>query len=512
MASLTICRGSRKTVCEAEAGTCLADILRDSGDAPAMPCGGNGKCGKCRVLASGNLSAPDDNERTLLGDAPEGTRLACMTRITGDAEVTVGGDEIDTLSWAEMPEVKPDGRGFGAAVDIGTTTVAVRLYDCTDGRPAAEELAGNSQAPYGADVISRIGRADNGDHTAITGAIRSQLTEMADKCMKKAGVSELTKAVVTGNTTMLHFYEGLDSHGIAVAPFTAASLFGCRSAYRLCDTDTYLPPCIGAYIGADIVCAVMASGMANHPEKTSLLADIGTNGEVVLMHDGKLICCSTAAGPAFEGAGLRMGMRASAGAVTGIALLPNGSADVTVMGDCDASGICGSGAIDAIRAMMESGAIDGSGRIPDTCPGPGEIVVEDGLPSWRIPGTHVSVTQKDVRQIQLAKSAICAGIRTLLDYAGVRPEDVSSFYIAGGFGHSMNAGSAAAIGLFPGELLDVVHVIGNGALAGASMLLLSGEYTAEAERIRSLAEEIELSGNQKFMDLYVDGMFFGEGD
>lgn len=510
MAAVTIWNGSAQTERNVPVGTPLEDVLLCAGAAPAMPCGGNHTCGKCRVRASGALSAVSAAEQTLLGKyGNEGMRLACFATIEGDCTVWAGLADTCTLSWARMPRVKPDGEGYGLAVDIGTTTVAMRLYNLKTGAPVSEALEGNRQAPFGADVISRIGRAEEGESDALAKVIRAQLSDMSKICMTHAAIHKITRTVVTGNTTMLHLYEGLDASGIARAPFTPYTLFDSESAHPLAEAPTYLPPCIGAYVGADIVCALLASEMPAHPDKVTLLADIGTNGEIALMKDGKLYCCSTAAGPAFEGAGLHQGMRAAPGAVTGVSL-EDGAVRVSVLGDCVATGICGSGILDAVSVMLKLGILDESGLIDEEYEGEGELAEQDGQPAWRLPGTEVLITQKDIRQIQLAKSAVCAGIRTLLDHTGVAADAVETFFVAGGFGHSMNAESAAHIGLFPEELLSKTEVIGNGSLAGASMLLLSSALREKAAEIQREATELPLSASETFMDFYVEGMLFGE--
>lgn len=512
MAILTIVSPEGKSKREVTPGRLLSDALRDGRAAPAMPCGGNHTCGKCKIRAQGALSPVTQAEMALLTqeELAEGVRLACFVQIEGDCTAYTAKQDIETLSWARMPVFTPDGEGYGLAVDIGTTTVAVRLYDRVSGTPLAEVLEGNRQAVFGADVITRIGATGEGKAQEMTDTIRGQLADMAAKCMKQAGVTELTAAVVTGNTTMLHFYEGLDARGIAVSPFTPTSLFGFDSAYPLAGAPTLLPHCIGSYVGADIVCALLASEMPRHPDKLTLLADIGTNGEIALMKDGKLLCCSTAAGPAFEGAGLHQGMRAAPGAITSVKCADGQNVSVQVLGGGEAIGLCGSGILDAVRVMLNLGILDDSGLIDEEYEGQGEITEWDGQPAWKLPGTQVLVTQKDIRQIQLAKSAICAGIQTLLSHEGVEAQDIEAFYIAGGFGHSMDAESAAQIGLFPPALLSKVTVLGNGALAGAAMLLLRAEYRAEAQAVVALSEELALSTSEEFMDYYVEGMLFGE--
>lgn len=512
MAIVTVVCGSKQKQCTVAEGSRLDAALHELQAAPSMPCGGNHTCGKCHVRVNGMVSEMDETEKRFLtqSEIADGIRLACFATVLGDCTVYQQEDAVQTLSWARLPAFSKDIGGKGMAIDVGTTTIAARLYDCADGTILGEMLEGNRQAPYGADVITRIDAAGNGHRNDLHNSVLTQLTEMTQNCMKQAGISSIDRAVVTGNTTMLHFYEDLDASGIAVVPFTPTSLFGMQSAYSICGAETYLPHCIGSYVGADIVCAILASGMLQHPEQLSLLADLGTNGEIALYQNGKLYCCSTAAGPAFEGAGLHQGMRAAKGAITAVTLNEEQKVELNILGDGEAVGICGSGILDALRVMLELEIIDETGMIDDEYEGEGEITEWNDQPAWKLPNTQVLITQKDIRQIQLAKSAICAGIRTLLDHIGVEPEEVDAFYVAGGFGHSMDPQSAAAIGLFPQELLDAVQVIGNGALGGASMLLMSKQAREQAQHIIAVSEELSLSKSPEFMDFYVDGMLFGE--
>ena len=244
------------------------------------------------------------------------------------------------------------------------------------------------------------------------------------------------------------------------------------SRHRLAGAPVYLPRCVGAYVGADITCAALAANMAGR--KAGLLADIGTNGEIVLAKEGKLFCCATAAGPAFEGAGLSCGMPASAGAVREAAL-QNGAVVYETVGDQPAAGICGSGILDALAVMLETGVLDDSGYMEK---------------NWEVGDSGVKIVQRDVRQIQLAKSAVCAGIQTLLKQECMTAGEVECFVIAGGFGSSMNQDSAAAIGLFPKGLRSKTGFIGNGALGGAVMLLLDPSLRPEAEALAAEAEEL----------------------
>lgn len=481
--------GGSRTV-SFQPGASLGALLREQAPWFAQPCGGNHTCGKCRVRVTGGVSQPQPAELALLGDgAEQDLRLACFCTLTGDAQVHLQPEASSRiLSWHTLPPVTCTGEGYGLAVDIGTTTVVAQLYHRPTGQVLAQRMEENIQRGYGADVISRIEACQREGVSVLSDAIAGQLESMAAGCMADAGVSGLSESVVTGNTTMLHLYEGLDPASLAVVPFTVPSRFGCPSRRTLAGAPVYLPRCIGAYVGADIVCAILASQLTQ--PGTRLLADIGTNGEMVLSHDGALLCCSTAAGPAFEGAGLSCGMPAKAGAICKVSRTGTALSWQTVQ-DQPPAGICGSGVLDALALALEDENLDESGFLEE------EIQLGP-----------VSVTQKDVRQIQLAKSAVCAGLLTLLEEAGTPSARVDVLSIAGGFGSSLDLDSAAAVGLFPADLRDKTCFIGNGALGGAAMLLLQPQLRARAEAMADGAREISLSASQSFMDRYIDCMNF----
>lgn len=487
----------------------LWELLSQTGAPFSAPCGGNHICGKCKVFCTGALSPMGAEEKALLtrGESAAGVRLACFAKALGDVCVYPLWAGVETLSSAVLPPHGLTERGWGLAVDIGTTTIAMQLYRLEDGSLQGECLQPNRQSRFGADVIARIDFANQNEPELLEDTLHGQLEEMAASCMEQAGIQRLDRAVLTGNTTMLHFWERLPTRGIAIAPFTPSSFFGCESRYALRGAPVYLPPCLGAYIGADTVCAVLASGLMNRPEQISLLADLGTNGEVALCRGGRLLCASTAMGPAFEGAGLSFGMQAGPGAVSAVWQTDEGGVAVQVATDCVPAGVCGSGVLDAVRVMLERGVLDESGLL---CENEAGVALREGQLAWELPGTGVWVTQKDIRQIQLAKSALCAGIETLLDAAGIPPEAVDRFYVAGGFGYYMNLSSAVRVGLFPEALAEHAAVIGNGALAGAAVLLLDRSFWSALDVIRSRGQELPLSGNPVFSERYVENMLFGE--
>ena len=496
MFQVEIVNHTGRTAVPAEEGQRLSDILRRQVPSFALPCAGNHTCGKCRVKVSGAVSKAGAAEKALLGtQAAKGVRLACFCRVLGDVTVFLPEEEAGKIiAWYDVPPVERTEGGYGFAADIGTTTVVVQLIQRSTGRVVAERLAENVQRGFGADVISRIEACKTAGLEALSRRIREQLELLAAECLQESGVAAAEESVVTGNTTMLHLYEGLDPASLAVSPFVVQSFFGGISRHTLAGAPVYLPRCVGAYVGADITCAALAADMMN--QRTQLLADIGTNGEIVLARGGKLLCCAAAAGPAFEGAGLSCGMPASGGAIRMVAWEDGGAVYETV-GQKPPLGVCGSGILDALAVMRKAEVIDESGYLEEP---------------WEIGGSGVFIQQKDIRQIQLAKSAICAGIQTLMKQEGLSAGEVDRFVIAGGFGNSMNQDSAAAIGLFPAGLRSKSDFIGNGALGGAAMLLMNRALRQRAENLARDAEELSLSESAEFMDYYIDGMSLNEAE
>ena len=489
------------------AGTVLGDLMQAGGHGH-MPCGGHGKCGKCRVTVVGEVSDPTEDEKRAL--SPEelagGIRLACRVTVLGDCTVTTaeqGRGQIVTHGAfpASMndKELDPSWSGYGAAIDIGTTTLAARLYG-REGKLLSETSRLNPQSAWGADVISRMEAAMAGNGGKIAQITRRALDGMLTELAIAASVEtyDVGSVVITGNTVMLHLLTETDVEPLTHAPFAAERLFGeTLTAKELGltalppDAPVYLPPCIAAFIGADTVTATLASDLREIPE-TALLCDIGTNGEMVLWHEGTLYACSTAAGPAFEGAGISMGMSGRVGAIDRV-WVRDGSIEAHVIGEGDPVGLCGSGLVDAVAALLDTELLDETGYLEDD---PVEIA------------EPVTIIQEDIRAVQLAKSAIHAGMRTLIHTARLVCDDVATLYIAGGFGSYLDVTNAGKIGLLPEELTDRVTVLGNAALTGAAMLLLCEELRAVCERLAKDTRIVELATNPVFVSEYMERMMF----
>lgn len=462
----------------------LSEALQAAGIHAPTPCGGNGKCGKCRLHAAGSLQPAPDGK---------GMCAACQTRVTGDAIVWM--QEEQPLQGIEgmgsMPVFEPDPLAgeYGLAVDIGTTTLAACLVSLKEGRVIQTLGAENPQRRIAHDVIGRIQAAMEGKGEFQKALIENEIDRLCRGLCERAGIDKaaISHRVYTGNTAMLYLLTGRDPSSLAAAPFAADCLFDLE--HKGC----YLPPCFGAYVGADIACALLAADLhRNH--RTALLIDIGTNGEICLLHRDHLLCCATAAGPAFEGAGISCGVSSIPGAIESMRL-EGDRLCLNTIGGGEAVGLCGSGLIDAVAALLDLGVLDETGYLE-----------EETYPL--APG--IALTRKDIRMVQLAKGSICAGIQSLLAEAGITAEDVEAVYIAGGFGRHMRIASALRIGLIPELDPEKVHVIGNAALAGAAMLLLKQSSRQELRDLLHRAECINLAEMPRFQMLYPEAMLFPE--
>jgi uncharacterized 2Fe-2S/4Fe-4S cluster protein (DUF4445 family) len=417
------------------------------------------------------------------------------------------------------------GSFYGAAFDIGTTTVAAYLYDLSTGRQAAAGSMLNPQRRHGADVISRINYAVESKEKGIEmqSLITACINELMERLAIEAGISTsaIYSAVFAGNTTMQHFLLGLDTAGIAVSPFipvTTALTYFSPAELGL-NMNKYgigaVYPGVSAYVGGDTVAAILSSGMYEKDE-FSLLVDIGTNGEIVLGGAKWLLACSTAAGPAFEGANIRNGLGSVAGAIDSVG--PGPGFEFTTIGNAKPVGICGSGIIDVTARLLDTGVVDETGRMA----GENEagqfghdigkrLFMTDGERAFLLAAgkdSPIAVTQGDIREIQNAKAAIAAGIETLVKEAGIALGDIKKVYLAGGFGSNIKIDSAARIGLLPHTLKDRVEAIGNASGAGASEGLLSRDMLMLAQSIAQSVKYVELSASAFFTEKYVNNMLF----
>ena len=523
-----------------EPGTTVSSLLKKS-HGVEMPCGGRHACGKCMVYAEGSFAAPSETEQKLLGAErlAQGIRLACFLEAVPDGKIDAlrqeaDGDETICVSAPSAPpvahaagmspaqpperasaapsaEAAPGARLYrhlGAAVDIGTTTIAAVLY--REGRAVGTMGAWNPQSVFGADVISRMEASLEGKADKLAAIVREAVSRLLTELAEHAGESAeaIETVIITGNTSMLYFLTQKDPGCLSRAPFEADELFGWWTIGEALDlscrkADVYLPRCMSAFVGADITTAILGSGLtetdgvsAARGGRSRLMVDVGTNGEIVLFHKERLICCATAAGPAFEGAGLSCGMRGVAGAIDHVNW-ENGNWKVHVIGDREAStaeGICGSGVIDGVAGLLESGLLEDTGYLE-------EDVCFAG---------NVGLTAEDIREVQLAKGAIRAGMETLLAEEKIDAAGLEGLYVAGGFGSYMSAKSAERIGLFPKIDLSRIKICGNAALAGAVRILHDRRMEKEATALAERAKTINLGTSAKFQEFYMEYMMFDE--
>lgn len=504
MAVLTVIHNATEQTIHAPVGCTILAALQASGiTAPEAPCGGNGTCKKCLVRVDGREV------------------LACQTDVTGDCTVIIpvqtdGAVIASSGAAAEFPLSPVE--GVGAAVDIGTTTVVTHLYDLKTGTLLDTRSGVNRQRTFGADVISRIQYANESESGLgrMEDAIHSQLRGFLEELCTESGhcLEELICVTIAANTVMEHIFAGLSPTSIAVAPFTPLSLFGTwekGNKLGLPDhTKVYLAPAVAGYVGGDITAGILASG-AYKSEQPVLFLDIGTNGEMVLGNvKNGFICCATAAGPAFEGAAISQGMSATHGAISAVEWVDD-KLKLNVLGNGKAIGICGSGLVDALAVMLELGAVDETGRLlpPDeTSKTALPYVAENSVGVVFRLTDEVCITEGDIRQLQLAKAAIAAGIATMLDEADLSEDDVAHLYLAGGFGNYIRKESAAAIGLLPASMLERIIPVGNTAGQGAAAVLLSQNAHDILDTLAQQLRYIELSGHKKFNDSYIEHMLF----
>ena len=484
-------------------------------------CGGRGTCLKCRV-------------RIRTSEGAEKYELACLVK--PEDRMTVIVPEVETAAKRKKKLVRlPEGfiadndEGLGVSVDIGTTTVVVMLWDLETGEMLDIDAFTNPQGTWGADVISRIQYTIENEkgleilHKSVIKAINKAVEGFIQG--SAYDVDDIKKYVVVGNTTMSHLFLGIDPRSLAVSPFKpqfeGPVVMSAKDLDLSCanDAELKLVPNIAGHVGSDITAGLIATDILSK-DKGHLFIDIGTNGEIVMSGKGKIATCSTAAGPAFEGSSISQGMRAAEGAIERIDLSDEG-VSIKVIGDCKPIGICGSGIIDAIGEMVRVGVVDKTGKLlaPERLSKKGvapkiiELIGknDDGyyLTLYKDPdGEDIRITQKDVREIQLAKAAIKAGEETLMNAVGISLDELEKVSIAGAFGSYIRKESAINCGLIPEIDHKKIFSIGNSAGIGASMALLSEEAFEETVKAAETIEHIELATRSDFQEKYMLAMRF----
>ena len=528
----------------------LLEMLQEKNEYISAPCNGNGTCGKCIVQYKRGATEPTRRDREVFSEKQleDGYRLACQSHPVGAYEVEIPESEetIEVLSeWekqqktdteelteaytqtpaeaktsggiqdketAEGTAEKTENAIYGICIDIGTTTLAALLVNLETEADCQIAVSVNHQRAYGSDVLSRISASNSGKKWEIQRCIRQDLQKLIRELLQKEKITEqqIQRIVIAGNTTMYHLLRGFSCETLGVAPFlpvdlswmegSAADFLGMKEL----DTKVVILPGISAFVGADIMAGIAKMNM-HRSEGYHLLLDIGTNGEMVLGNCRHMYVTSTSAGPAFEGGNISCGMASIPGVISHVFMEETGKTGFQVIGEADgenkkkqqAIGICGTGMIDLVYELRKHQMIDEHGTYSDLYFDTGFELAE-----------KVKFTQNDIRELQMAKAAIRAGVDILVKKAGIAFDEVDDCYLAGGFGTKIDITKAAGIGLIPKELEVKTIPVGNTVLAGTKEVLLGRISKDELEKIQTMAVVINLAEENDFEELYLSYMDF----
>ncbi|MDP4145095.1 MAG: ASKHA domain-containing protein [Bacillota bacterium] len=531
----------------------LAGVLLES------PCNSNLTCGKCKVrldeVSIRNVISSGKHHLTH-EEISQGFVLACSAKIIGDISVEIinkeQNDTLKILSEGKGFDIKiktsitkkyfendsitrvylydkelgseafnTEDKIFGIVVDIGTTTMVTSLIDLREGKELGSISSLNPQAIHAQDVLSRIKFASDKDGLEkLNKGVIDEINNMIIQLCKNSGIdfNNIYEAIFSGNTCMLHLAAKVDPSSLGKFPYNPKLHGGnhiIAKDHKLSISPLgviYFPPIISAYVGADIASGILASRL--HEEKgITLFVDIGTNGEMAIALDGQLSATSTAAGPAFEGMNITHGMRAAHGAIEFFNVEEDGKITVKTIGNKEAIGICGSGLIDIVGELVANGLINKSGKFVDFNKADlssilkEKLVKLEGKTVFRITD-KVYLSQKDIRQVQLAKGAVRAGIEFLLKSRSLKADDVEKVLIAGSFGYHLRAKSLINIGLLPSEFKDKIDFIGNTSKSGGQIFLLNTEYREKMVKIVKSVDVIELSSYKEFDKVFVQSLSF----
>lgn len=538
-------------------GTTILEASRRAGVLIEAPCNGAGHCAKCLV----HLAVDDLAHLIVHLDAPtdgisNGAVLACHAEVYDDVTVNVAPQTetgLRVLSSGAAVGVTADpfitkrydcttnrtsilaggnlistevgdttGSTIGLVVDIGTTTLVAALVDLLNGRTLASSTALNPQSLHAQDVLSRIRFAGSPEGLrSMQRDVVEEINRLLVTLTETAGIAttDVHEAVLSGNTCMLHLLAGVDPTPLGKHPF----LPSIRGGRHIAATDiglnispaglAYLPPVISAYVGADISSGILATDLAALTGST-LFIDIGTNGELVLAENGRLVASATAAGPAFEGMNISCGMRAAVGAIERFSIPTDGELEIGVIGDVTPTGICGSGLMDLVSELLEHGVIGASGRLAvPRSEGDAHqklaarIIRIDGGSAFHI-HEHVLISQKDIRQVQLAKGAIRAGIELLLRKAGISADNLDRVLIAGSFGYHLRERSLLTLRLLPPETSGKISFVGNTSRSGGEMLLVNRQLREQLAGIVSRVIPMDLASDPDFERTFIEAMKF----
>lgn len=481
--------GTKSVIVTATAGTRLIDLMHHYQIDAGGSCGGNGTCKKCRVYIM----------------EPARFALACDTIVTNDITVVVKErNGFGIMAGNQTVFQKTDAKGFGIAIDIGTTTIAFYLYDLKSGEKIDSASMLNPQSIYGADVISRIEKCMLGYLPAQKALITQAVNAQIGYWKQQFSIHKISKMVFAGNTTMMHIAANTNPASIGKAPYTPVFLESRRldsieSGYDA--EEIILLPSISAFIGSDLSAGMLSSGMT--AMESALLIDLGTNGEIIFKNGNSYYGCSTATGPAFEGANIENGIGGIEGAITKVGF--DGEKMIFQTIGPNMLGISGTGLVDLVTLLVHEGLIDESGAFN---PNSHSCLQSKRSEDRFYLSANIWLSQKDIRQFQLAKSAIRAGIESLLQIAKCPATNIQKIYVAGGFGFYLDIDHAIEIGMFPAAFKGKVESIGNASGTGAIRCLLDANQLPKCEQLALSVKTIDLMKYQKFTDLFVENMGF----
>ncbi len=511
----------------------LTEILAELGVQLDTRCAEIGKCGGCSIdLLEGELVNIHNGE---IATAKQRV-YACLFTLSASKSATISVPEKSVIAkkssvisefkiisdrTQNFTDKEPGEKKYSIAIDVGTTTVAVMLVDMVLAEIISIETAFNEQIRYGDNVLTRIKLCQNNQDMVekLKGVIMQEtllpliLKALASRELEFADIEEI---VIAGNTTMQHFCAGVNPETLGVAPFTPifthTRILSCAEAFGIdADVEVILLPSVSAYLGADVLAGALISGVSE-AEKPTLIVDVGTNGEMILNTGKGLAGCSTAAGPAFEGAGLSSGTRAAHGAVSHINLCA-GDVELDVIGHGQkAVGICGTAYFDFFASAVREGLLSMTGRFTEKFIMEYAAYVRSGVEGMEFCLTGVAeadsptITEADISSLLQAKAAVAAGIETMLNRYELTASELERVYLAGGFGMHLNIESALLCGLLPGISIEQVELVGNTSLGGAYVAIDKVETISCLEEIAGKIEVVELNLDEDFEDLYIDNM------
>jgi len=507
------------------------DSIRKTGLHVSSDCGGKGTCGKCYIaLHPAPDPTPQDLEHISSTDLDKGNRLACQHTVKQDTRVVLPDHRKDVKILLEGQSVEKHWKldsgldsKLGVAIDLGTTTIVTYLLDLSTGIQLGQSASLNPQVVYGEDVISRITHVMREERGAedLSEIVATEMNDLISQLIEAASVQRdnMSRVTIVGNTAMHHLLLKADVEPLGLSPYeptireainSVGDEIGLSSVPK---AKVYLPPNIAGFVGGDTVGFILSQRL-DLTEKVILGIDVGTNGEIVLSNRGKLSCCSTAAGSAFEGATIRNGMRGKNGAIEYISIEDlDDPPEISVIGNETPQGLCGSAIVDVTAEMRRTGLLDSGGRMQSSS---SRIFEDDdfGL-SYLITSReesntqrNITFTQKDVRQVQLAKGAIHAGSTILLDESELDVQDIDIVMLAGAFGSYIRPESALGLGLFPRVHIDKVTQVGNAAGEGAKALLLSSENRRFVEKLVTDIHYLELATHENFQSVFIESLKF----